>query len=695
MSLLSLPNELLFRIAQYLEYADEVNAYSQTCRLLHSLANRLLFHHVQERQVEAIMHTMRSGDHVLLKRLMEAGICTEIFGDTTQHSPLRAATGWGHIGNVQVLLDLGQYDLNHAALYNESPLVCALINGHLDIARLLISRGADPNFAEPDNSFDACAVGRTPLGYAAKEGPLEAVRLLVEEAAVDLDPRDANGWTPLFFAASNGFLDAVKLLLSAGADPRAKDNEGKTILFYAAQGNHKQTVSCLLEIPGHSDYLLNELDGTALAYIASKGKGQTADLLLNCIDLNARITSLPGLDELSRLLCAYAACGQRHFVQLLLEQGCDPLAQILLQNRIDANDENFGQPASDKFDSPLKKAAANGHTDVVSMLLHSIRTQNHSQLGPSIMEVISIASERNEPQLLQFMLNSEIPRDMDIALNTCLSEALLLAASHEEPARMLLDHGANPDREGDGGSHVLAKAVEYGTPATVRMLLNMTRLYPLRCDLDWGRKPQSLLGIAQKIRNFDKTKLLLEEPHFRPSDEDCQHALSNAVSYKHVEIVRYFLDHGFDANGKGVHRDGTRPLLALATDWIEYREQGPDPVVMLLLDRGAAVDITDDSQRTALWYAARNSNTATNQTLLNHGADPLHEDCDGRTPLHVSTRSHDSTHMRTILRSIEAKKIERDFIDFLPEKRYVPEQQEDKRLKYLTQHRYRMMYPCS
>lgn len=93
MSLLSLPNELPSRIAQCLEYADEVNAYSQTCHLLYSLANRLLFHHVQDHQVEAMMHAMRSGDHVLLKRLIEAGVSTEIFGDRTQRSPLRAAAG--------------------------------------------------------------------------------------------------------------------------------------------------------------------------------------------------------------------------------------------------------------------------------------------------------------------------------------------------------------------------------------------------------------------------------------------------------------------------------------------------------------------------------------------------------------------------------------------------------------------------
>lgn len=454
------------------------------------------------------MHAMGSGDHVLLKRLIEAGISTELFGDQTQRDPLRTAAGWGHIGIVQVLLDLGQPDLNRAALYDESPIVRALMNGHLDIARLLISRGADPNFAEGDNSFDAFAVGRTPLGYAVKEGPLETVRFLVEEAAANLVPRDANGWTPLFFAASNGFLDAVKLLLSAGADPRVKDNEGKTILFHAAQGNHKQTVSFLLEIPKHSDYLLDELDRISLAYIASEGKGQTADLLLKRIDLNAKIVSLPDCGDLSPFLFSGAACGQKYFVQLLLEKGCDPLAQVLLQDRIHTNDGKFGQPAFDKFDNPLKQAAANGHTNIVSKLLHSIRTQNHSQLGPSIMKVISIASERNEPQLLQFMLNSEFSRQLDTtALKTCLSEALLLAASHEAPTRVLLDHGANPDREGDSGFQVLAKAVEYGTPATVRMLLNATRLGPLRRDLDSGRDPHNLVDIAQKRRNLDMIKV--------------------------------------------------------------------------------------------------------------------------------------------------------------------------------------------
>ena len=77
------------------------------------------------------------------------------------------------------------------------------------------------------------------------------------------------------------------------------------------------------------------------------------DLLLKRIDLDARIMSFPGCDELSRFFFVSAACGQGHFVQLLLEKGCDPLAQILLQNRIDTNDGNFGEPAFDKFKQRL------------------------------------------------------------------------------------------------------------------------------------------------------------------------------------------------------------------------------------------------------------------------------------------------------------------------------------------------------
>lgn len=53
--------------------------------------------------------------------------------------------------------------------------------------------------------------------------------------------------------------------------------------------------------------------------------------------------------------------------------------------------------------------------------------------------------------------------------------------------------------------------------------------------------------------------------------------------------------------------------------------------------------------------------------------------------------------MRTILKQLKRGKVQRDFTDIgttLDGQYEYPKQQEDKRLKYLTQHHYQIMYPC-
>ena len=101
MSLQSLPNELLFRIAQYLEYADEVNACSQTCRLLHSLVNPLLFpRYAKQHQVDAVLYAMDNGDHVLMEKLIKAGVDLVTYMSETHHSLIATAASDGHLGMV-------------------------------------------------------------------------------------------------------------------------------------------------------------------------------------------------------------------------------------------------------------------------------------------------------------------------------------------------------------------------------------------------------------------------------------------------------------------------------------------------------------------------------------------------------------------------------------------------------------------
>ena len=112
-------------------------------------------------------------------------------------------------------------------LQDESPLMMAALKGHLDLAKKLVERGADVN-----------KTGWTPLHYAATNGQLAIMELLLENHAY-IDAESPNGSTPLMMAAHYGTSAAVKLLLEAGADPTLKNQLGLTAIDFARRGSRK------------------------------------------------------------------------------------------------------------------------------------------------------------------------------------------------------------------------------------------------------------------------------------------------------------------------------------------------------------------------------------------------------------------------------------------------------------------------
>jgi ankyrin repeat protein len=92
-------------------------------------------------------------------------------------------------------------NLNSLNQHDESPLMLAAINNQLQLAKVLIERGADVNKA-----------GWTPLHYAATKGHREMMRLLMDHEAY-IDSESENGTTPLMMAAYYASPLTVKLLL--------------------------------------------------------------------------------------------------------------------------------------------------------------------------------------------------------------------------------------------------------------------------------------------------------------------------------------------------------------------------------------------------------------------------------------------------------------------------------------------------
>jgi ankyrin repeat protein len=111
----------------------------------------------------------------------------------------------------------------------ETPLMLAAITNQLDLANVLIARGADVN-----------REGWTPLHYAATKGHREMMRLLLENDAY-IDSESANGTTPLMMAAFSTSPLAVKLLLEEGADPTLVNHGNASALDIALSKDHQQS----------------------------------------------------------------------------------------------------------------------------------------------------------------------------------------------------------------------------------------------------------------------------------------------------------------------------------------------------------------------------------------------------------------------------------------------------------------------
>ncbi len=120
-------------------------------------------------------------------------------------------------------------NVNASNQHGETALMLAAINNQLELAKVLIERGADVN--KP---------GWTPLHYAATRGHREMMRLLIENDAY-IDSEAENGNTPLMMAAATGSPLSVKLLLEEGADPTLVNTSNASALDIALLKDRQQS----------------------------------------------------------------------------------------------------------------------------------------------------------------------------------------------------------------------------------------------------------------------------------------------------------------------------------------------------------------------------------------------------------------------------------------------------------------------
>ena len=154
-------------------------------------------------------------------------------GDHKGLTPLSHAVMKGHKDTVELLIKRGA-DVNL-----QEPLVIAAEKGQIEIAKLLLTSGANIEQYVLSNTFtflrrdnvclqrtgDGChgQAVLTALHFATKKGDLEMVKLLVTNKAA-LSTRNFNQLcypTPLHMALKSSFKDIAQYLIRAGSDPNA------------------------------------------------------------------------------------------------------------------------------------------------------------------------------------------------------------------------------------------------------------------------------------------------------------------------------------------------------------------------------------------------------------------------------------------------------------------------------------------
>ena len=205
---------------------------------------------------------------------------------------------------VRALLD-GGADVNQVTTGdNTSPLMVATINGHFDLAMMLLERGADPTvttmaggsplygainvqwapramYPEPSTRQEKTTVVelmKALLDHGADPNVRLAKELWYTSFAQRLNGTNVTGSTAFWRAAQAGDVDVMKLLLARGANPNISTTEGVTPLLALSgsgfYGNDDRTAPAG-RMPA-LQFLVEELHANVNAADTSPRGGMTA-----------------------------------------------------------------------------------------------------------------------------------------------------------------------------------------------------------------------------------------------------------------------------------------------------------------------------------------------------------------------------------------------------------------------------------
>ena len=178
----------------------------------------------------ALMTATRTGTTVAMALLIERGATVDTRDPSYHQTALMLAVRENHPAAVELLIERGA-EVDAQTHIGATPAFTPPCKGTgCGSEGVGINRGGLPDHGRRG----AAPGGMTPLLYAARDGLLDAARLLVN-AGASLELAEANGITPLLMATLNNQLGVARLLLERGAEVNVDDFWGRSPLFAAVE----------------------------------------------------------------------------------------------------------------------------------------------------------------------------------------------------------------------------------------------------------------------------------------------------------------------------------------------------------------------------------------------------------------------------------------------------------------------------
>ena len=182
-------------------------------------------------------HAARTADIQVLETLSRKGVDLISLRSPDNNSLMHSAAGFGHKDLLLFLKEKGA--VAHIEGKNgATPIYIAAINKHLSLLPILVTMGADVNFA-------TVKTGHTLMHLAIEKENIPLLKILKHDFHANLNAKKLNGSTAAHDAVCQNKLAALQCLYELGADLNLPDLNGKTPFDHALKNGHVEMVDAL------------------------------------------------------------------------------------------------------------------------------------------------------------------------------------------------------------------------------------------------------------------------------------------------------------------------------------------------------------------------------------------------------------------------------------------------------------------